>query len=136
MGQTDDAALSKRARAQKPKEKVVRYNDNLFINYDLNDAQKAECKSWPMSEADVFKAVEEMITDGYKFTIKWDSYSRSFSCFVQAAEDGAVNSGKILTGRGSGAYKAVKQALYKHHVCLEGDWTAYVERRNRSDLDD
>jgi hypothetical protein len=136
MGQSDDAALSKRSRASKPKEKAVRFNDSLFINYDLNDAEKAACKAWPMSEADVFHAMQEMIDDGYKFAFKYDAYSLAYSCFIQVAADGLPNSGKILTGRGSSTYKSVKQALYKHHVCLEGDWSAYAERRNSADMDD
>jgi len=113
-----------------------RFNDAQFVQYELDKTQEAACKAQNVTEADIFASIMEMIDDGYKFTIKWDSYGECYACFIQAALPGGPNSGSILTGRGSQPYKAVKQALYKHHVCLQGDWAAYLERRGHRVIDD
>jgi len=117
-------------------DRAGRFNGAQFVQYELDKIQEAACKAQVVTEADIFNSIMEMIDDGYKFTIKWDSYGECYACFIQAAVEGGPNSGSILTGRGSQPYKAVKQALYKHHVCLQGDWSAYLERRGNRVIDD
>jgi len=136
MGQVDKNVVKGRQPSSPRKEKAARFGDAKFIQYELDAEQQKACKAWEADEALVFSMVEEMISDGYKFTIKYDTYGDCYGCFVFAADDHATNGGTILTGRGNSAWKSVKQALWKHHVALSGDWSAYAERQGRALLDD
>jgi len=113
-----------------------RFNGAKFVQYELDKAQQAECKAWQITSEEIFSELEAQIEAGYKFTIKWDSYNECYGVFMQAAGEGGSNYGSILTGRGSTVGKCLKQVLYKHRVCLQGDWSDYLERRGRDVLDD
>jgi len=113
-----------------------RFNGAQFVQYELDKAQQAECKAWSISFEDILLEIEAQIEAGYKFTIKWDTYNECYGVFMQAASEGSPNFGSILTGRGSTVSKSLKQVLYKHRVCLQGDWSGYLERRGRDVLDD
>lgn len=135
MGQTNDRPSKSKGTSPRV-DKAPRFNQSQFIQYELDDAQQKECKAWQLAELDLFMAVQEEVDNGYKFSVKWDTYGECYSAFMQPAADGHRNSGCILTGRGSTAYKAVKQLLYKQRFCLQDDWSGHVGRNNRFDIDD
>lgn len=125
------------ARNKQPRTaKAARFNDSQFIQYELDDAQLKELKAVEMTGDDILDAVLEEITNGYKFTIKYDSYSDCFGVFMQDSDGTTGNGGYILTGRGSTPAKALKQVLWKHRTCLDGSWAGYAERRGGAIIDD
>jgi len=137
MGQIDQqktASKNSGRRAQKPS--TARFNDAVFINYELDAVQQKACKAQDVSEADVFAKIKELVDDGYTFSFKFDSYSEAYACFMRQSRDDGSNRGFILTGRGSSPYKCCKQLLFKHYVCLDGAWGDYAERGGIDTIDD
>lgn len=136
MGVKDEQIQNKKSRNEVVVGKATRFNEAQFIQYELDVDQQRECKAWTVSESELFDDVFALIRDGYKFTLKWDSWSRSDACFMQPADPDGPNAGYILTGRGSSPFKALKQCVYKHRVCLDGEWGGYAERRGGDTIDD
>ena len=133
---TDKTAFAKSKGASRTT-KAPRFNEMKFVQYELDKEQQASCKAWSVSPADVFDYMEAMVSDGYKFSVKYDDYSDCVACFVTCPNDHTSgNAGLILTGRGSTAWKSVKQALWKHSVALDGQWQGFAERTNSSVIDD
>lgn len=116
--------------------KAKRFDGSQFVQYELDKAQQAEVKGWEQSADQILYAAQEMVDSGYKFTLKWDTYGECYACFCMQGTDGGDNAGFVLTGRGSSVLKSLKQVLYKHLVCLEGDWSGHVERRGVDAIDD
>jgi hypothetical protein len=105
-----------------------RFNDVKFVQYELDVVQQKACKDHVVSPDEIFDSLLALCSDGYSVSVKYDGYSRAYAAFMQQRTEGGRNFGLILTGRGSSPFKAVKQLLYKHSVCLDGDWGEYVER--------
>lgn len=136
MGVKDEQVRKPQSSKPSGVGKAQRFNDNQFVQYELDKQQQAECKAWKVSADEIFGAVSALVDDGYKVSIRWDTYSECYGCFIQDSSGATPNAGYILTGRGSTVEKCLKQALYKHHTCLSGEWAGYVERAGRGVIDD
>lgn len=135
MGQMSNGDKRTRAKTS-DSPKTSRWNDNQFINYNLDKTQQKECKAYVITEPELFDRLSALITDGYRFGVSLDRDDRTFSAFMQARTSEGPNAGYILTGRGSTAFKALKQLLYKHFVCLDGSWETWAERNGDDLIDD
>jgi len=134
MGQTNDGTKP-RKRGTRSQEKAPRFDSSRFVNYELDAGQQAECKGWDISPDAVWKEVEALVDDGHTVSVKFDTFSESYACFIRGGNgDTDPHRGFILSGRGSTAWKSVKQALYKISV-LDDNWAEYAEKRH-SALDD
>lgn len=134
MGQTNDKVKARSSNGRAPA-KASRFDGARFVQYELDEAQKAQCKAWGLSESDCWLAVLPLLDDGYSLTVKFDTYSEAYAAFLQVrGQADHVNSGLVLSGRGSSAYKAVKQLLFKLDA-IGPSWVQYAERRVQ-DLDD
>lgn len=119
------------------KVKKERFNDAVFINYELDKAAQAACKAWPVSADALFQSVLGLVERGYAITLKWDTYSDSHAAFMRFVGQGEPeNAGLILTGRGSTPEKALKQMLYKHFEVMAEVWEFFVTRRSAEEIDD
>lgn len=113
-----------------------RWNNAQFVQLELTDEQSKQLKATNVTADEILAQMEAMVDDGYKFTIKYDSYGDCVGVWCQTTEDGQANSGFILTGRGTRIDKALKQLLYKHHVLLPDGWGTHAGRRGGVVLDD
>lgn len=100
-----------------------KFDDAVFIKRELNASEQAACKAQAFTVEQFAAQLEALMSQGYKVTFKWDDYSRSNACWISTGDKEHVNYGYILSGRGSTAQKALKQALYKHfNCCADGVW--------------
>lgn len=130
MGQTNDKP-SRRAQSAPRTERSGRFNDVRFVQYELDEVQRKQCKAWDLSGDDLWLESLSLLDDGYTFSLKYDEYSQSYACFVQVRnQPDHVNAGFILAGRGSTPAKALKQALFKHRA-IDAAWAGYGERRSQ-----
>lgn len=128
MGQTNDRAEPRKQR-KGAQEKAPRFDSSRFVNYELDTAEQAQCKGWDLSADDLWQEVQAMVDSGYGFSVKFDTFSEAYACFVRyAGQDGHPNTGFILTGRGSTCGKAVKQAIFKHRA-IGAAWGEHAESR-------
>jgi len=132
-----DSDLKKRStkpRSDRPK--AERFNDMQFIQYELDKDQQKACKDHAVTADELFDEMLALLSDGYKLSIRYDWYSECYAAYMQTTEGTAKNAGFILSGRGSTPFKAFKQLVYKHRVCLDGEWSGYAERRGGFNIDD
>jgi len=128
MGQTNDKPNKRDGRSGKPST-VERFSDVRFVQYELNEVESKQCKSWSLDAAETWDAMLPLLDEGYAFTVKYEGQNNCYACFVALrGVENHPNSGLILTGRGSTPSKAVKQALFKHNA-IDASWVQFGERR-------
>lgn len=98
------------------------YDNAEFIRCELNEEQKQDLRKMKKDGWDGWDTLSGLADEGYRISIKYDTYSSSISCFIQQMREDGDNSGLILTGRGRSAQGAVMEALYKHSVIFDGVW--------------
>ena len=116
--------------------KAQRFNDVQFVNWSLSADEKSACKAWLNEQGDMDSAVSALIEAGYKITVSWDKYRLCYTASIVPTPDARSNQGYILTGKGSTALKAAKQALYIHYHVMDQDWASYSTATNAEELDD
>lgn len=107
-----------------------------FVQVDLTEAQKEMCKHWVAWDNDPDGAVQAVLGDGLKVTVKEDERSGGYLAMIVPATEPHKFAGWILTGRGSTALKAVKQACFRHLVQFEGDWPLITKEFGPDSFDD
>ena len=135
MGQTNDRNERSKAKSKKSVTAGGTYGKDEFIQLELSKEQEVVCKAWVVTPEQVWDYLEEMVSDGYKFTLKHDTYNHCAAVFCIPSTENA-NAGYILTGRGSRVWKAVKQLLFKHDHLLDGVWTAAASGKLGLEIDD
>jgi len=104
-----------------------------FVNLELSAEQKTKLRSWCVDPDELDAELEGLLSDGTKITIKWDDRNSCYAAFAFASDD-SDNAGFILTGRGGGVSRAVRQLAFKHAVLLDGVWANY--RNLAGDVDE
>lgn len=105
-----------------------------FLNITLTPEDKERIKATNPYTADFDDSLQRLLGQGYKLSIKFDERNDAFVSWI-IAPDGGENKGYILPGRGSTALKAIRQALYIHHVILQGLWAGH-EVQDAREIDD
>lgn len=128
--------------ARDPKNKPItkptqpRFNDVTFVNWTLTADEKTSCKQWLLDQGDMDNAISALIEAGYKITVSWDKYRACYTSSIVPTADAKSNQGFILTGKGSTALKATKQALFIHYHIMDSEWASYSTTTNTEELDD
>lgn len=86
-----------------------------FVNFSLNEDQKAEVKASQLTLEGLDDMLTDLFKDGYKVFWSWDFKNEVFLAALTNNDISHVNAGKFLNGRGSTPLKAVKQVLWAHH---------------------
>jgi len=133
MGVKDELQLNRGRHRKSTAGRAASYRtDSEFVNYELDKEQVGELRKWREDIDDVLAIWCEVLEEGYRVNTKYDNYSSSFACFILPDVD-SDNSGYILTGRGGNPYRAVCEALFKHHFLLSGGWGTYPTRQRLAD---
>jgi len=128
VGQTNDKRTSSRKR-DAGNTRTERFNDARFVQYELDETQRAACKGWDLDGDDLWLEVLALLDTGYSVSVRYDETSTAYACFVTVrGNDQHSNAGLILTGRGSTPGKAVKQAIFKHKA-IDATWLQFAERK-------
>jgi len=97
----------------------ARWNDVQFVNCELTVEEKAICKGWLTDYGEFDDQLSKLLEGSYRVSIKHDVKFGPYSAFIQPVAQDSVNAGLCLSGRGSTAGKAVKQAMFKHYVVFD-----------------
>lgn len=128
----------RKPKTSRPKKQAQRQDwaQAEFIRLELTDAQKTEARQWVSGHSELLTLADEVIENGYKFTVKYDDYNNCVAVFLQPADGEHENAGYILTGRGSTVASSLREVLYKHFVALSGDWSTSSDGPGRYETDD
>lgn len=102
--------------APKPKDKV-RWID-VVLTEDQQQHMKSEFKDWKA----VAPLLEEMVGEGYKISLTYDSFNGCLACFITPHQNDVQNLGCVLAGRGKSVFSALRGALYRHVFVFEKVW--------------
>jgi hypothetical protein len=129
--------MARDPKPTKPKAPVQkRFNDVTFVNWSLSPEEKSDCKAWILSLEDYDAALGRLIEAGYKTTLSYDNFRHCYTASIVPTKDAKDNQGYILTGKGSTATKALKQALYIHFYVMGESWASYSTAQSVEELDD
>jgi len=99
-----------------------------WIDFTLTDEQqvhmKTELKDWKA----ISPLVEEMVGEGYKFSISFDAFNGCQACFITPGPNDIQNQGCILAGRGKSVFSAVRGAIYRHLFVFDKIWRETAAR--------
>jgi hypothetical protein len=121
--------------APRPKP-AARFNEARFVKRELTADEARACKASEFTAQMFADEVERLIDSGYKLTVKHDDYNHARACWITPVSADDENAGWILTGRGSTAVKALKQALYKWHVVGGGQPWRFLDGEGFNEIDD
>lgn len=130
QGKQDDGKKPARA-GKKP-----RFNDVVFIQRELSAEESLACKRQVAPLEALDDSAMSLGDQGYRISLKWDTYGDCYGAWMQQTQDGKPNAGMCLTGRGSTPMKALKQLFFKHYVLLEENWADFREARSKDEIDD
>lgn len=116
--------------------KTPRFNDVKFINWSLNDEEKAACKAWVLTVEDFDNALTSLLQSGYKITQSFDENRSVYTGSIIPTQNAKSNQGFILAGKGSTPLKAIKQALYIHFHIMGEEWASYSLAGSTEQMDD
>lgn len=121
---------------KKPAQKAYGGSTDTFIKRELSADEQAACKAQPFTAEDLVAQLGKLTGQGYKITFRVDSYSNADAVWIMQTDGEHANAGYILSGRGSSALKAFKQALYKHYnLCMDENWKD-LDKSSTFEIDD
>ena len=97
-------------------------HQSQFVRYDLTEAEKAKVKAQEFGSEMLADTLDRLTQASYKVTFRWDEYNKCQGCWFLSPEEDENNKDLILTGRGSTALKAFKQAAWLHYVRFKEIW--------------
>ncbi len=119
----------------KPNPKTASEEKPKYVNFDFDEATKAEFKSWRTKNwAELPLLIDKLVDSGFGISAKPDSYGGGYASFIVPQDPKNRNFGWILSGRASSASNAMLSVLYRHLVVFQGDWP--VDDIRRHGLDD
>ena len=134
---TSSVKAQQKGAAQRAKfQQNSQWEQAQFVQRELTPSEQAACKEWEWDEGDAWSRLAGLAEMQYKVTFRWDEYNQCFGAWIMPPKDDSENSGLILTGRGSNAFKAFKQAFYKHSVLFQEVWPRDSDRRGGQEIDD
>lgn len=123
----------KNRKNNKPTPKAE-FKSAVFINHAFTADDKARFKEWAGTNiGELWGIIDRVCDDGFKVTVKEDTYNQCYSAFLQASDEKNALYGYILTGRSRSASMALLAVLFRHYVVFEADWPTDVSRDSRMD---
>lgn len=93
-----------------------------FVRGELSQEEKDHCKRQAWKPDEVLEQIDQLLPEGYKFTVSWDSGNDCYGAWLVASREGHRHSGFILSGRGPTVLAALAVLLYKHYTKFDGQW--------------
>jgi len=97
-----------------------------FIERPLTEAELATLDEWKPKPAELFELVHRLLEDGYNLSLSYSQKLKSATCTLKDENPERKSAGYALSSHDTNGYEALKMAMYKHHACLETDWTSLL----------
>lgn len=106
--------------------------DISFAEIVIPDGKRAEAKKVVGDiTADLERVLDAYLTEGYKFSIKYDHNNRCYQCSMTCDAVRHPNKGKCLISRSDSWLEAIGLCIYKTQVLApNGVWPERSERSN------
>lgn len=124
MGVKDELHRGGRGRSKGngPRPTKARFNDVQFVQLEPDKEELLAIKNSAVTPEDVLDFVTQQSEAGYRISHKYDDFSEAHAVYCQPLDDDHENSGLVMSGRGSSAFKALRQLMWKFSRCPDGQW--------------
>lgn len=94
-----------------------------FLERRLSETELEAFDNDKASDADIIAAATEVAVAGYDLKLSYSGKLTAFTCTLVDQDPSRKTAGYALSSQDTSAREALRMALYKHFVTLEGDWT-------------
>lgn len=99
-----------------------------FLDMRLDDEQLAELDEWQPSSLEVFEAVDGILLSGYRLTVSYNPSTKLATCTIIDDDKKRPSGGFGLSTADMNSAAALKAAVYKHSLVLQGDWSSLLDK--------
>lgn len=99
-----------------------------FLDYRLSEAQLDGLDEWSPPLADVWEKVDALLLGNYRVTLSYNAQFKTATCTILDDDPTRKTGGYGLASSDSSGDLALKAALYKHFVVLEGSWERLLDQ--------
>jgi len=118
------AAMSGR----KPKEtRAARAKWVGFLDYRLSEEEIDGLDAWSPPVAEIWEGVDKLIEDGYRLALSYNAQFKVATCTIMDDDSNRKAGGYGLSSSDTDGAGALKAALYKHFIVLEGKWDRLLD---------
>lgn len=113
---------------RKPKEtRAARAKWVGFLDYRLSEDEIAGLDEWAPAVAEIWEKVDKLIEDGYRLALSFNAQFKVATCTIMDDDANRKAGGYGLSSSDTDGAGALKAALYKHYIVLEGKWDRLLE---------
>jgi len=112
----------------KDKKSVARPSWQGFLDFRLDDEQLSELDEWQPSSLEVFEAIDGILLSGYRLTVSYNSSMKLATCTIIDDDKKRASGGFGLSTADVNSAAALKAAVFKHALVLQGDWTSLLDK--------
>lgn len=99
-----------------------------FLDFRLSDDQLADLDDWQPSVAEIWEKVDSVLHDGYKVTLSYNAKYHTATATLIDESLSRRSGGYGLSSSDSDGALALKAAMFKHFVVLQGTWESLLDQ--------
>lgn len=103
-----------------------------FLECRLTEEQLVGLDEWRPKPAEVFLTVDEMMADDYRLTLSYNKRTKLASCTLIDDSPSRKSGGWAISTADENGAAALKGAVYKHRIVLEGSWLSLLDTPPKS----
>jgi len=101
-----------------------------FLDYRLTEDQLMELDEWQPTPAEVWEQTDKLITGNIRVTLSYNEGTKTATATLIDDEPSRSSGGWALSSSDSNGALALKAALYKHFLVLQGSWETLLDLPN------
>jgi len=102
------------------------YPQTQWVACDLPKEVKERLKKEKVNEPAIFKSLDNLVEQGYKFSLSRDRRADCIGCYITAPRESDDEPVRCLSARAPTVAASIMVLLYKHYEMLQEDWTGAV----------
>jgi len=122
--------LGKMARKTTQQKKVARAKWQGFIDYRLTEDQLMELDEWNPTPAEIWEQTDRLMEANYRVTLSYNTGTKTATATLIDDDPERKSGGWALASSDSNGALALKAALYKHFLVLQGSWENLLDLPN------
>lgn len=98
-----------------------------FLDKRLTEQELDELDEWQPSPAEIWESVDKLILDGYRVTLSYNPKFKTATATIIDEKAGRKAGGWSLASSDANGALALKAAVFKHFIVLEGSWDVLLD---------
>lgn len=99
-----------------------------FLDFRLDDDQLQELDEWQPNAAEIFDCVDGIMLAGFRLTLSYNSLTKLSNCTIIDDRSDQLSGGFALSTADTSCALALKAAVFKHSLVLQGDWSSLLDK--------